>query len=333
MNSSGIFSEMRSARFLAGCILFVVAAFFLRAQENLGRGRITGTVVDEKGNPIEGASILAQSLQAASAKLEGKSDERGRFAIAGLGTGPWRITASKSGYVNASEDMDVRQLRANPPMTLTLKKATGLAAFAQDKSAASEFDLGTKLLNEGKTDEALKIFEEFQAKFPEIYQVHLNIGACYLKKSEWDKATAEFQIVLDKTLQTFGSYQKDVAASIRALSGLGEVAVKKNDFATAQKYFSQALEVSPEDEMAAYNVGEIFFSNQNADEAIKYFELATKIKKDWPRPYYRLGLVYLNKGDYAKSLEYLTKFIEMAPDDPDAAQAKNMIATIEKIKK
>jgi tetratricopeptide (TPR) repeat protein len=316
----------------AALFLFLTASFPLAAQENLGRGRITGTVVDEGGNPIEGAHVVAESMQS-HAKLEGTSDKKGHFAIAGLGTGGWRITASKSGYVDATSDMNVRQLVVNPPVTLTLKKLTGMAAFLQDKAASELFDQGNQLITEGKFDEAIRIFEEFLTKYPEIYQTHLNIGSCYLKKEDLEKAASEFQLVLDKTLQTLGSYKRDTAGSIRALSGLGEIALKKDDFASAQKYFTQALEVSPEDEVAAYNVGEIFFSNQKIDEAIKYFELAIQIKKDWSKAYYKLGVVYLNKGDFAKSLEYLNKFIQMDPESPEAAQAKNMIAAIEKIKK
>jgi tetratricopeptide (TPR) repeat protein len=310
--------------------LFVVCP--LTAQENMGRGRVTGTVVDEKGNPVEGALIVAESLQS-KAKLEGSSDKKGHFAIAGFGTGGWRITASKDGYLKSFVEMGVSQLKANPPLSLTLKKVTGMAAFFQDKASTDLFDKGNQLIEEGKYDEAVKVFEEFLAKYPEIYQARLNIGSCFLKKGDLEKAASEFQLVLDKTLQTLGSYNRDVATSIRALSGLGEIALRKGDFESAQKYFTQALEVSPQDEVAAYNVGEIFFSNQKIDEAIKYFELAIQIKKDWSKAYYKLGVVYLNKGDFAKSLEYLNKFVQMDPESPEVPQAKAMIAAIEKIKK
>jgi tetratricopeptide (TPR) repeat protein len=313
-------------------LIFLASGSPLAAQENLGRGRVTGTVADEKGNPVEGALIVAEGLQS-KAKLEGSSDKKGHFAIAGFGTGGWRITASKDGYVKSFVEMGVSQLKANPPLSLTLKKVTGLAAFFQDKASTDLFDKGNQLIEEGKYDEAVKVFVEFLAKYPEIYQTHLNIGSCFLKRGDLEKAASEFQLVLDKTLEMHGSYKKDPATSLRAFSGLGEIALKKDDFESAQKYFREALDVSPEDETAAYNVGEIFFSNQKVEDAIKYFELAIQIKKDWSKPYYRLGIVYLNKGDFAKSLECLNKFIQMDPENPDVPQAKNMIEAIEKIKK
>jgi tetratricopeptide (TPR) repeat protein len=91
--------------------------------------------------------------------------------------------------------------------------------------------------------------------------------------------------------------------------------------------------LSPEDEAAAYNVGNILFSNQKVDEAIEYFNLAARIKSGWPKPYYKLGFAYLNKGDYAKALESFNKFITLDPENPEIATVKNIVATIEKIKK
>jgi tetratricopeptide (TPR) repeat protein len=221
----------------------------------------------------------------------------------------------------------------NPPLTLTLKKETGVAAFLKDDEASKLFDTGSRFFEEAKYDEAITIYGEILAKFPEIYAIRIDIGLAYLKKEDVDKAAVEFQGVLDKIIQVHGSMNRDVKTSTRALSGLGEVALKKGDFESVQKYFAQALELSPGDEIAAYNVAEVYFSNGKADEAIKYFEMAMAIKKDWPKPYYKLGIVYLNKGDFAKALEQLNAFLRIAPEDPDAPQVRAMITTIEKIKK
>ncbi len=316
------------------CLTICLVGLGLTAtpQEDFGRGRISGVVVDENGAPVEDALVLAES-QRGGTKLEGRSDNKGRFAIAGLGTGAWRITASKSGYINSEVMMNVKQLSTNPPITFTLNKIKGVAAVTSDKESAALFEQGSALINQGNYEEALKVFEEFAGKYPEIYQVHLNIGTCYLKMGELDNAQAEFQRVLDRVLAAHGDYKKDAAAAQKAYSGLGEVALRKDDFETGQKYFSQALDISPEDEVAAYNVGEIFFSNQKIDEAIRYFELAVEIKPDWSKPYLRLGYVYLNKGDMTKALESFNKFVQLDPENPEVSQVKSIIATIEKMKK
>ena len=319
-------------RLLIAAAIIGAVVYLGAEQEDMGRGRITGTVLDENGAPVEGAVVVAQSLRSET-KLEGRSDGKGKFAIAGLGTGNWRITASKDGYGSANLEMNVRQLAGNPPISFTLKKVSGTAAFASNKEALAMLDQGNALLNQENYDQALQVFGEFQGKYPEIYQVHLNIGTCYLRKEDLDKAEAEFKLVLDKTLETYGDLKKEAEVSLRASTGLGEVSLRRSDFDAAQKYFAQALDISPQDEAAAYNVGELLFSNQKIDEAIRYLELATQIKKEWPKPYLKLGYVYLNKGDFAKSLENFNAFIKLDPENPEVSQVKNIIDTIEKMKK
>ena len=316
-------------------VLAILTSFLALAgfsQQDMGKGRISGTVADENGGPVEGALIVAQSMRS-DTKLETRSDAKGKFAIAGLGSGSWRVIASKDGYGNASMEMNIRQLGTNPPIAFTLKKVSDEAAVASNKEALAMLDQGNALLTQENYDQALQVFTEFQGKYPEIYQVHLNIGTCYLRKGELEKAEAEFKLVLDKTLETHGDLKKDAEVSLRASTGLGDVALRRGDFEAAQKYFAQALDISPQDEAAAYNVGEMLFSNQKIDEAIRYLELAVQIKKDWPKPYLKLGYVYLNKGDFTKSLENFNTFIQLDPNNPEVPQVKNMIDTIEKMKK
>ena len=104
--------------FIVCCLLFTV---FLRAtplsfaQAHTGRARINGVVSDEDNNPLEGVSIVAQGVNH-SVKFQGQSNKKGKFAIFGLGSGLWRITASKSGYASVYVEMDVKQMSKNPPI-------------------------------------------------------------------------------------------------------------------------------------------------------------------------------------------------------------------------
>lgn len=328
---SSIAAVLATAAFLAAA-LAAAAAPAPGGQENIGRGRITGLVVDEAGQPLAGAKIVAQIVDGKTA-LEGVSDKKGRFAVAGLGTGRWRITATLSGYADAFVEMPVSQVRPNPAVTLTLKGTGGPAGFKADAESLAMIDRGNALEAEGRLDEAVALFEAFLGKYPDVYQVRANLGGARLKKGDLDGAEAEFEAVLDKSGGAAGELVKDKGSAARALTGLGEVALKRDDLESAGRFFSEALELAPEDEAAAYNVGEILFSNQKTDEAIGFFELAVRINKDWPKPYYRLGFAHLNKGDYGKSLECFKTFLALDPENPEAANVKNVMAAVEKMKK
>lgn len=314
-------------------IAFAALPAGLNGQENLGRGRITGKVIDEKKQPVEGAIVLAQSLTALGTKLDARTDSKGGFVIGGMGTGPWRFTASLMGYQDAVQDVEIHQLRTNPLLVFILKDIA--AADPEDdahKEAGDTLAKGNQLLAAEKYTEARALLEKFLSDHPEAYQVRLQIGMCRLKEGELDRAEAELKGLLDTILAKSGSYDKEAALAIQALAGLGEAAVKRNDVETGMTYFRRALEISPTSELLAYNVAEILFSGQKTDEAIQYYLMAIQIKKDWPKPYNKLGIAYLNKGDFAKALEYLRKFVDLDPQSPAAAEARNIIAAVEKMK-
>ncbi len=321
--------------FTVYCLLFTVflgASPFSFAQAHTGRGRINGVVSDEDDNPLAGVLIVAQGVNH-SVKFQGESNQKGKFAIFGLGSGLWRITASKSGYASSYVDMNVKQMSKNPPIRFVLEKLTGFDALIADEETSKLFGKGNLLLKEKKYDEALEVFSEFKEKYPEIYQVHLNIGTCYLRKKEFDSAEKEFRIVLDRIMEAHGDYKADKEFSMKAFAGLGESSLQQKDLEKALEYFDQSLEISPKDEVAAYNVGQLLFTSRKIDDAIKYYEMAKSINEDWSKPYMRLGYAYLNKGDFAKAIEYFDKFVTMDPENPKAPQVKKKIAELEKIKK
>ncbi len=329
------FSSKRSwglPRVAALALMTIAIPAFLAAQEGLGRGRISGDVRDESGAGIPGVQIVAQ-IQGGDVQFESKTDKKGHFAVAGLGTGVWKFTASKEGFVTAVKSHEVHQLRTNEPVAIVMKKATSVEALQSDRPGLEAIDKGNTLVAEGRFDEGIAAFDQFLAKYPDVYQVRLNVASACVKKGDTARAAAEYELVLEKALPADPAAAKDNVSASRALAGLGELALKNGDLEKAGQQFARAVQLSPADEAAAYNVGEIFFSNQKNDEAVQYFELAIKIKSTWPKPYYRLGLVYLNKGDYPKALEYLNKFIELDPQNPEVPNVKNIISTLEKMKK
>jgi Flp pilus assembly protein TadD len=318
---------------LAGIVVGVFVLGLLitvNAQENLGRARIGGQVTDEAGAPIEGAKVTALSTKS-DAKLEAVTDKKGRFSIIGLGTGLWRFVAQKEGYDDGTQNDEIFQLKQNPPLTFVLKKPQAAAADAA--TGVPLIDEGNKALEDGKYDDALALYRQFQTQSPDVYGIRVNIAAALVKKGDPDAAEAEYKGVLADVLRVHGDYAKDKAISVRALSGLGELAFKRGDMEAGRKYFTDSLAVSPDDEKAAYNVGEILFSSQNIDEAIRFFEMAVSVKPDWAKPRLRLGYVYLNKGDYDKSIENFEKFIALDPENPEVPKVKSMIAAIEKMRK
>jgi tetratricopeptide (TPR) repeat protein len=313
--------------------IWIIITFLLAgcawAQAGRGKGRLSGLVVDKSQNAIPSAKIVCEFIENMELKKEVTSNNKGEWAILGLGTGGWRVTASKDGYIPSFSEVYVRQLARNPMVTLTLKKIEGQDALLKDKASLNMLEQANALFKEQKFDEAISLMQQFLEQNPEAYQAYASIGDCYREKGDTDHALENYQKVLElaKEDEVMG---KEITA--RALAGIGECYLKIHDVEKAQSYFEQSIEVYPENEILAYNVGEIYFSNHKIDEAIHYFTISAQIKPDWSPPYLKLGYVYLNKGDYSNAKANFKKFLEMAPNSPEASTVQNILEYIAKIK-
>jgi len=314
--------------------LFVCVSITLAAQQGRGKGRVKGTCVDEAGNPVEGVQITAQHLKF-NTTFEGKSDKNGNWAVAGMGTGYFRFTATMEGYGTTYHEIPVSQFsKNNPAIDFTLKKIdlspmTNMFAI-EDDAALALFEEGYRLFEEEKYEESVAKFQEFLELNPSIVQVNLNIGNGYRQMKEYDKAIAAFQVLLDNVMEEKGTYEGDEGAS-RALSSMGETYMLQGDLVKASECLQKAMSLFPDDETLAFNVGEIFFNQAETDKAIEYFKMAAEMKEDWAPPYRQMGYAYLNKGEYQLAIESLKKFLEYAPDDPQAPTIEALIPKLEEL--
>jgi tetratricopeptide (TPR) repeat protein len=309
-------------------VLSVAMAASAAGQAGRGVARMGGWVVDDEDKPVPSAKIVMSLLPEEQIKREATANKKGEWGIIGLGTGDWTITASAEGYLPQSMRVYVRQLEVNPRITMKLKKIQqGSGRVINDAASLGLLDEVTALYNDGKYTAAIVLSEQFLEKNPDAYQAYLAIADCYREMGDMDKAVDNYNLALEKAKedQVVGKL-----VSARALAGIGGCYLKKEDLEQAKKFFEQSLEMSPENELLAYNVGEIYFSNQQIDEALRYFELAAQIKPGWSDPCLKLGYVYLNKGDSAKAVDYFEKFLSLEPDSERSAGVKEIIKQIKK---
>ncbi len=300
---------------------------FAAAQGGRGKARLAGSVLDEERNPIAGAKIVIELMGVEPATRETTTDKDGDWGFIGLGSGTWQLTASAEGYYAMERAVNVSQIARNPKVVLNLKKIEEVTFEETDLSA---IDKASTLFEERKYAEAVALLEEFLVNNPTAYPTHINIGDCYKEMQEYEKAEAEYNLALEaaKTDENLG---KEITA--KAMANIGDIYMKKGDFESAQNYFTQSIELLPDNEILAYNVGEIYFSNRQLNDAIRYYDTAIQIKPDWGLPYHKRGLVYLNMADYDRAKESFEKFLEVDPGSELAESVRSMLTTIEQIKR
>jgi hypothetical protein len=79
---------------------------------------LTGTVLDEKSRPIEGAVVVLMPASFREEPATGASDAMGRFEIALSKPGPFRVEAYAPGYV----PFRARDVDSKEPLSIVLRR-------------------------------------------------------------------------------------------------------------------------------------------------------------------------------------------------------------------
>jgi len=324
MEVSKMNRDYKKPWWVLACVLVVSSLTF--AQAGRGKGRLSGNVVDEKGEPIVNADV---KIEFEKGGLVDKTtvNKKGEWSFISLGTGQAIVTASAEEFLDSSLSIHVQQLERNKFVTLVMKEDKEKKIRLKDAGALEELEKGNQLFQERKFDEALLIFQTFASENPKVYQIYFNIGDVYREKGEFDKANEQYAMAQVKAKE-----KADVVLQARALASFGEICLRQEKLKEAQQFFTQSIALNPKDEILAYNVAEIFFGRNQTDKAIEYYQLAIQIKPEWSEPYLKMGYAYLNKGDMAKAVEQLKEFLKHDPESPQAPVVQSLIESLTKAK-
>ena len=103
---------------LAALVVVLLGALPVAAQT----GRIGGLVKDDKGQPLKGATVVAENPAASPPSFTATTDDKGRFSIIGLRAGNWKLTASAPGFQPSVGQVPYPRTigTPNPPVEFTL---------------------------------------------------------------------------------------------------------------------------------------------------------------------------------------------------------------------
>ncbi len=185
-------------------------------------------------------------------------------------------------------------------------------------TAIRVFNEGAEASRSGHTDEAIANLKRAAEIDPKLAPAHSALASIYLSKKNWKDALAEADALLAIEPQNL----EGLSARAEAYKGLGDKAKAKEADAAMK---AARADQSP---AAIYNQGVTQFNANNIAAAQDTFEKVLERDPNFARAHYMLGLCYVNLGDSPHAKEHLQKFLELAPNDPDAATAKEMLKTM-----
>lgn len=287
-------------------------------------GRVGGNVKDDKGQPIKGATVVAENPQSSPSSFTTTTDDKGRFSIIGLRSGTWKITASAPGFAPGGGSIPIRTIGApNPPIDIVLAPGAagpaGALAGVDAKALQGELAQAEEMMNAQQYDAAIAAYEAILAKTPALTMINLQIGRAHRLKKDYDAALA--------------TYNKMLAANPndeRAKIEIGMTNLEKGDFAAAEAALTEASQSVSASREVFYNLGEVKFAKGETDAAMEAYQRAAAMDPNWGKPLFKIGLGHLQKGDTKAAIEALEKVIAVDPNSPEAGMAK---ATVEQLKK
>jgi tetratricopeptide (TPR) repeat protein len=310
---------------LAGCAMLIACAIAQPAAAQ-STGMVKGVVKDVQGQPVDGAKVTIEMTEGTNRHFETKSNKKGEFIQIGLPPGAYRVTAEKDKQASNTADVRVR-VNSAAEANLVLGAAAAAAASKTNAELKATLEAGIAATNAGNDDEAIKQFQHAIELKPDCADCYYNIGYLETKKKEYDKAEAAYK----KAIEIKPAYSE-------AYSGLANVYNAERKFDEAAAASSKAAELAGSapgglaggNADALFNQGVILWNAGKIADAKKQFEAAIAANPDHAEAHYQLGMTLVNENNLTAAANEFETYLKLAPNGPNAPQAKALVAQLKK---
>lgn len=210
---------------------------------------------------------------------------------------------------------------------------------AQDK-AGRFFLKGNIALEEGRNDEAIKMYDEAIAKNPKLKEAYNNKGVALFREGKLDEAIEVYYDVLinvdayyidavrnrlealveanrfDDVSRDMGILQDFYPDSAFVDMTKGLIAVKMQNYQLARRVFSRAYKKEPDNIEPLVNIANIFYLDNNYDWSIVMLDSAENIDPSVHSIYNTRSMILTAKGKYEEALAQVNKALSMDPGNP-----------------
>jgi len=310
----------RSTATAAVLLLSLAGAAFAESQ-----ARLHGTIKDEQGAPLAGVAVTVTQPELPSFLIETESDRKGRYGVTlNDATRSYLYRLAKEGYqtIEATIKVGVGQNKQWDFELLSLAEAEKRAAagglkreLTPQEKAVLAFNAGAEAAQARDAATARSRFQEALALDPELAAAASALAGLAMAEGN-PREAADFA---EKALAADPADARALMIRFEAYRALGDEekaraageALAAADPATAAAEF--------------FNLGVELYNEGKTREALPHFERAVAADPKLPKARYLLGLCYVNAGEAARAKAELQAFLELAPDDPDAAAAREML--------
>jgi Tfp pilus assembly protein PilF len=288
------------------------------AEAQVGTAR--GKVLDDKGQPLEGAKVLLEFQGGVTRKAETTTNKKGEYTRVGLSSGPYRITASKEGY--APQYLDVRISLGDPtevPEFKLVPVGQGAADAKGNEALQAAYDKAVKAAQAGQWAEAEAAYNEVLAKNPAKPElVYVSMGRMYALKKDTAAAEAAFRKAIEAQPGFADAYES-----------LGTVLIPAGQGAKAIEASAKAAADFPQDAKLQFVHGWVLFYAGQSAEAEEFFKKAEALDAQNPETQFYLGSIAVGQNKISEAVAHLEKYLSMNPQQAtNVATAQGLLGAI-----
>jgi Tfp pilus assembly protein PilF len=187
---------------------------------------------------------------------------------------------------------------------------TGNAA----EEAKKVYNEGVKLLKAGDEEAAYAKFQSAVRFDPNLRAAQLAVATTALKVERYAEAEAAARAVLAENPQD----EEAIRIRYNAALGVDDDEIKIDalmDLAAVEPTIARD---------GLWRLSLESYDSNDMVEAGKRFRKVLEVDPDYPWANYLLGLVLMGEGANDEAIVYLNRFVELAPDDPEAPSAREL---------
>lgn len=293
---------------------------------------IQGQVSLPEGMPA--GQVIVTLVSRSGVPRQAFTTEHGRFEFEGIPEGAYSLSAKSlldSGLTAEGVEADttrtatgslnvnlVLRKDAAPPGAVKKAEAVSVAEVEQrvPKPARQAFKEALKFRGEGRNDKAVQSLGRAVELFPDYFQALAERGDLLIVGGKLSEAAEDFARAL-KANPRYGP----------ALRGAGYCKLERREFEESARYLEQATAARPDDANAYLLLGIAYLELDRRGQAegalLKALGFDTRREL---RAHIHLGNLYARSGRYNDAADQLRKYLEANPDDPSAAELREVEA-------
>lgn len=187
----------------------------------------------------------------------------------------------------------------------------------------AQFQLGVIYRDSDRKDEAVTMLTKVtDGAGPDSLKARawIHKGEMQRDAGDLEQAIDSFSVAADLSWELSAVLASEIAALYTRIG----------DESKAEEWLEKSGGVAADDPSILYNIAVARFNEKDWELAADGFRKVIAVNTDFADAYRNLGYCLLNLGDSEEAVVNLKKYLELAPDAPDAAQIENLTKALAK---